>query len=183
MIQYSVTNLPVGFGSIFLSVTLEDVLLWKCWTQHSGKVLCDFAAIMWILSLLNVGEVCHLKKWCVQSSVYFRTSHPGHHGLPNKSACVLSCYSHADPLWPHWLQPTRFLWSWDSPGKNTGVSCSPPEDLLDPVIEPASFMSPALAGGFFDTSTTWEALTGPQKLLKGNMNFFCESACFWEFSS
>ena len=24
---------------------------------------------------------------------------------------------------PHGLQPTRFLHSWDSPGKNTGVGC------------------------------------------------------------
>ena len=30
----------------------------------------------------------------------------------------------------------------------------PPEDLLDPGIKP---MSPALAGGFFATSTTWKA--------------------------
>ena len=30
-------------------------------------------------------------------------------------------------------------------------------DLPHPEIEPASLMSPALAGGFFTTSTTWEA--------------------------
>ena len=30
-------------------------------------------------------------------------------------------------------------------------------DLLDPGIELASLMSPAFAGGFFSTSTTWEA--------------------------
>ena len=28
-------------------------------------------------------------------------------------------------------------------------------DLPDPGIEPTSLMSPALAGGFFTTSTTW----------------------------
>ena len=26
------------------------------------------------------------------------------------------------PLWPRGLQPTRLLWAWGSPGKNTGVS-------------------------------------------------------------
>ena len=36
-------------------------------------------------------------------------------------------------------------------------------DVPDPGIEPASLASPALAGGFFTTSTTWEAL---QKFLK-----------------
>ena len=36
--------------------------------------------------------------------------------------------------------------------------CPPPGDLPDPRSKPASLMSPALAGGFFTTSTTWEAL-------------------------
>ena len=29
----------------------------------------------------------------------------------------------SDSLWPHGLQPTRLLSSWDSPGKSTGVGC------------------------------------------------------------
>ena len=33
-----------------------------------------------------------------------------------------------------------------------------PGDLPDPGIEPASLTSPALAGGFFTTGATWEAL-------------------------
>ena len=53
----------------------------------------------------------------------------------------------------------------DSLGKNTGVGilgglpCPPPEDLPDPEIKPMSLMSPALAGGFFITSATWDANT------------------------
>ena len=35
------------------------------------------------------------------------------------------------------------------------LSCLPPGDLPNPRIEPASLMSPALAGGFFTTSTIW----------------------------
>ena len=49
---------------------------------------------------------------------------------------------------------------YDSLGKNTGVGCHAllqGIDLPDPGIEPESFMSPALAGGFFTTSATWEA--------------------------
>ena len=38
------------------------------------------------------------------------------------------------------------------------MPCPPPGDLPDPGIEPTSFMSPALTGGFFTTSATWEAL-------------------------
>ena len=41
-----------------------------------------------------------------------------------------------------------------------GLPCSPPGDLpnLNPGIEPTSVMSPALAGGFFTTIATCEAL-------------------------
>ena len=35
--------------------------------------------------------------------------------------------------------------------------CPPPEDFPNPGTEPASLTSPALAGGFFTASTTWEA--------------------------
>ena len=35
--------------------------------------------------------------------------------------------------------------------------CPPPGDLPDPGTEPTSLIFPALAGGIFTTSTTWEA--------------------------
>ena len=38
-----------------------------------------------------------------------------------------------------------------------GLPCPPPGDPPDPGTEPASQESPALAGGFFTTSATWEA--------------------------
>ena len=40
-----------------------------------------------------------------------------------------------------------------------GLPCPPLEDLPNPGIEPVSLTSPELAGGFFITSITWEALT------------------------
>ena len=45
-------------------------------------------------------------------------------------------------------------------GKNTGsgVPFLPPKDLPNSGIELMSLNSPALAGGFFTTSSTWEAL-------------------------
>ena len=39
----------------------------------------------------------------------------------------------------------------------SGLPLAPQGGLPDPGIEPASLMSPALAGRFFTTSTTWEA--------------------------
>jgi len=38
-----------------------------------------------------------------------------------------------------------------------GLPCSPPGDLPDPGIKLTSLMSPALAGRFSTTNTTWEA--------------------------
>ena len=39
----------------------------------------------------------------------------------------------------------------------SGLPCPPSEDLPDTGIEPSSLRSPALAGGFFTTSTSWKA--------------------------
>ena len=39
----------------------------------------------------------------------------------------------------------------------SGLPCPPPGDLPDTGIEPSSLRSPALAGGFFITSTSWKA--------------------------
>ena len=38
----------------------------------------------------------------------------------------------------------------------SGLPFPTPGDLPDPGIKPVSLASPALAGGFFTTSTTWE---------------------------
>ena len=42
----------------------------------------------------------------------------------------------------------------------SGLSCSPPEDLPDPGMKPASLMSPTLADRFFTTRATGETLSG-----------------------
>ena len=39
----------------------------------------------------------------------------------------------------------------------SGLPCPPLGDLPDPGTKPTSLTSPALAGGFFTTNTTWEA--------------------------
>ena len=44
-----------------------------------------------------------------------------------------------------------------------GLPCLPPGDLPNPGIEPESLMSPALAGGFFTASATWEDLQLPDQ--------------------
>ena len=50
-------------------------------------------------------------------------------------------------------------------------SCPPPGDLPGPGIEPSSLMSPTLAGGFFTTGVTWEALIAQK------MTSHCSTQC------
>ena len=50
----------------------------------------------------------------------------------------------------------------------SGLPCPSPGDLPDPGIQPASLMSPALAGKFFTASATPEAQSGA----------FCQSSLF-----
>ena len=50
----------------------------------------------------------------------------------------------------------------------SGLPYPPSGDLLNPGTEPASLMSPALAGGLFNTSATWDAFL-----------FFQASPCKW----
>ena len=57
--------------------------------------------------------------------------------------------------------PPGSLCLWESPGKNTRVSCHaflPPGNLPDPGIEPESLMFPTLTGRLFATGTAWGAL-------------------------
>ena len=64
--------------------------------------------------------------------------------------CMLGCFSRV------WLFATPGSW-WDFPGKNTGVGCRALlRGLPDPVTQPASLMSPALAGRVFTISATWK---------------------------
>ena len=69
---------------------------------------------------------------------------------------VASVESDSETPWTIALQAPL---SMGFPGKNTGVSCLALLQRIFPTqgIEPASLWSPALAGGFFTISATWEA--------------------------
>ena len=48
----------------------------------------------------------------------------------------------------------------------SGLPCPPPGDLPKAGNKPMSLVSPTLKGGFFITSTTWEALSNtPTKII------------------
>ena len=73
--------------------------------------------------------------------------------------CLLCCFS------PFWLFATLWTVTRQAPlslGFSrqeywSGFPCPPPGDLPVPGIKDTSLTAPALAGGFFTTSTTWEA--------------------------
>ena len=83
-------------------------------------------------------------------------------------ACMLSLFSHVPLFVTPWTvarqAPLSVVFSrqeyWSV------LPRSLPGDLPDPGIEPASLVSPALAGGLFITSATWEAQAIPTLSLK-----------------
>ena len=78
-----------------------------------------------------------------------------------EQACMLSHFSYVQLIVTLWTAAHQALLSMGFSRQEywSGLPCSPLGDLPNPGIEPASPMSPALAGGFFTTSATWEALT------------------------
>ena len=76
------------------------------------------------------------------------------------NTCVPSCFSHVwlfENPWTVAHQAPLFM-GFSRQEYWSGLPCPLLGDLLYPRMEPTSLMSPALAGGFFITSTTWEAL-------------------------
>ena len=76
-------------------------------------------------------------------------------------AWVLSHFSHVWLLVTIWTVALQASLSMGFSRQEywNGLPCSPPGDLPDPRIDPASFVSPTLAGELF--TTTWEAcITG-----------------------
>ena len=51
------------------------------------------------------------------------------------------------------------------------MPCLPPGDHPNPGLEPATLMSPALAGRFFTTRATWEAQLYFLEILKSSIVF------------
>ena len=73
--------------------------------------------------------------------------------------CVVSPFSHVRLFTTPWavLHQASLSMGLSRQENWSGLSFPHPGDLPDPGIEPMSIVSPALAGGFFTTSTTWEA--------------------------
>ena len=92
-------------------------------------------------------------------------------------ACVLARSLHSCPtLYDPMDCPCQIPVSkgFSRQGYWSGLPFSPPGDLPDSGIEPASLKSPVLAGGFFNISTTW-----PQVFFSiALVTFFPSSICY-----
>ena len=74
-------------------------------------------------------------------------------------ACVFSCFSCVQLFVALWAtaHQSPLLMGFSRQEYWTALSFLTPGDLPNPGMTLASLMSPALAGEFFNTSTTWEA--------------------------
>ena len=77
------------------------------------------------------------------------------------SACMRAkSLQSCPPLWDPMdciAHQARLSMRFSKQGYWSGLPCTPPGNLPDPGMEPASLTSPSLAGRFFTTSTTWKA--------------------------
>ena len=114
-----------------------------------------------------------LQKIC---SIFFFRLHcfPSHACMPTQFSCV-------------WLFVTLWTVAYQAPLSMgfsrqeywSGLPCPSPGDLPNPGIEPTSLNSPALAGRFFTTRTTWEDLSFSLAFLNF---FFSEFPCWMSCS-
>ena len=71
--------------------------------------------------------------------------------------CILSCVQLGVTLWiATWKAPLSMGFSREEYW--SGLLCPSPEDLPNLGSEPTCLMFPALASGFFTTSTIWKAI-------------------------
>ena len=111
----------------------------------------------WCLSFILSAQTQYKELWHLSHTCRWEMSAVR---LSKQFACCMlsrfSCVQICATLWTAACQATLSMgfcrkeyWS--------GLLCPTPADLPNPGIEPMSPMSPAFTGGFFTTSTTWEA--------------------------
>ena len=125
---------------------------WDCRVRHQWVTSLSYHFIIHSKVKRVDLKSSHQKEKCV--SFYW------HNGCSVRwwMLCMLSCFNSVQLLVTRWTVarqaplPTGFsgqeYWS--------GLPCPSSGDLPHPGIEPMSLMSPALAGGLFTTSSTWE---------------------------
>ena len=128
----------VWFGSY---AGMKDGGLWGNIDARWAMSFSDWSSLQPETGTVDLGEV----------GFFFILSTNHLTGMHAKSlqSCLTTLWSVAGQAPPSMGFSRQEYWS--------GLPCPPPGDLPQPGIEPASVMSPALAGRFFTISATWEA--------------------------
>ena len=110
----------------------------------SGASVFSLLPALWVLT-----ELSSLTARQLPTSCPFHT----------RACCMLSCFSHVPLFATPWTvaHEAPLSMGFSRQGYRSELPCPPPGDLPNPGIKTASLKSPALAGGFFTTSTTREA--------------------------
>ena len=103
--------------------------------------------------LICRNELGNIKNWALSSE----------HSIARVLSCF-SCVRIFATLWTIVCQVSPSM-GFSRQEHWSGLPFPPPGNLSNPRIKFVSLMSPALAGGFFTTSATWEALWGQMKSL------------------
>ena len=112
-----------------------------------------------VMSLTFIVELNCLVKWVLEQ---FMCNFPRKKAIGLKYImCVCEVASLCLTLWPvpggSLARQAPLSMEFSRQKSWRGLPCPPPGDLPNPGVEPVFLMSPALAGGFFTTSATWEA--------------------------
>ena len=129
-----------------------SILAWKFHGQRSQK-----GCSLWGTEESNMTEWLTLRYWVGQNvhSSFFVKCY-----VCTCANSLQSCLTPWNPM-DHIAHQASLSMAF-SEHEWSGLPCPPPGDLSDPGIKPMSLTSPALAGRFFTTSATWEALHSVQ---------------------
>ena len=160
LVSESVTSQGLIFvcGWLLCMKKLYFVTFWLCWVLFDrflwNAVYIDPLLIK-LPRQLREKKSTHLWKTLISQLTLKEKQTP----RKLQCACVLSCFSCVRLFATLWTETRQapFFHGFSRQEYWSAWPCPPPEDLIDPAIEPESLVSPALAGGFFTTTAAWEA--------------------------
>ena len=172
---------PTLAGGFFITST-------KCHIENTSKVewigprsFALFSIFTWLLATSTTFCRENVSTTSRTQKIFLRV----HWILKYGFLCVLSHFSYV------WLCATLWTVVHQAPLSMgfsrqeywSGLLCPSPRNISDPGIEPPSLMYAALAGGFFTTSTTWEATDFYDTRINKHFSlahlcWLCNSSCF-----
>ena len=166
--------------SINISVVIIMVFCYCCWIENGKMSDSNFLSLKHDVTfssivMENFDEIGNEKTYIILGESVSLFYH--------LMSCVCAIFVSVvlDSLWAYGLQPSRLFcpWVFSRQENWSGLPCPPSGDLPNSGIKLTSPDYPALAGGFFTTSASWEALP----LNINNVKKFPEDEPFISLSS